>query len=65
MSTGITQVRGIDTSVETFQPRRDNPVARRAIRKYYSQENHGTNTNAFDTLTRPPKAVTADLICRS
>ncbi len=47
---GITQEPGWDTSIDTFQPSRANPVARRAVRKYYCQQNIN-GTSIFDTLT--------------
>ena len=46
----ISQVKGIDCTIDTFQPSRSNPVARRAVRKYYAQQPlKGTQT--FDNLT--------------
>ena len=46
----VTQVKGIDCTVDTFAPSRSNPVARRAVRKYYAQQPlMGTQT--FDNLT--------------
>ena len=50
MSSRMTQVKGIDTSVEQFRPSRANPVARRAIRKYYAQQ-PVTGTSIFENLT--------------
>ena len=49
-SQSVLQVKGIDTKVETFQPSRANPVARRTVRKYYAQQPlEGTDT--FQNLT--------------
>ena len=46
----ISQVKGIDCTVDTFQPSRSNPVARRAVRKYYAQQPL-KGTSIFDSLT--------------
>ena len=50
MTQRMSQVKGIDTVVEQFRPSRANPVARRAVRKYYAQQ-PVTNTSIFENLS--------------
>jgi len=50
MSQRMAQVKGIDTVVDQFRPSRSNPVARRAIRKYYAQQ-PVTGTSTFENLS--------------